>query len=114
VSVRDVIESGDLTAFRKLLDPHVVWIGVYPGQLCRDRDEMLSMLDEPPTSGRSVAPEVLAEREGMFAVAVHPEPPPEWVPDLHQVIVTRDDRVVELRDYGSRGEALAALEAAGW
>jgi hypothetical protein len=111
VSVRDVIESGDLEAFRELLDPGVVWIGVYPGQLCRHRDDVFSMLDIPPTSDRSVAPEVLAERDGMFAVAVHPKPPPEWVPDLHQVIVTRDDRIVEMRDYGSRQEALAALEA---
>ena len=111
MSVRQVIESGDLTAFRELLDPRVVWIGVYPGQFCRDRNEMLSMLDAPPTSGRSVSPTVLAERDGMFAVAVHADPPPAWVPDLHQVIVTRGDRVVELRDYGSRDEALAALEA---
>jgi hypothetical protein len=112
VNVREVIESGDLEAFRELLDPNVVWIGVYPGQLCRHRQDVLSMLDAPPTSGRSVTPEILAERGGMFAVAVHPDPRPEWVPDLHQVIVTRADRVVEMRDYGSREEALAALEQA--
>ena len=110
MSVREVIKSGDLTAFRQILDPGVVWVGVYPGQLCRNRDDVLTMLDEPPTSARSVAPELLAERDGMFAVAVHPDPPPEWVPDLHQVIVTRDDLIIELRDYGSREDALAALE----
>jgi len=110
VSIRAVIESGDLRALRELLHPNVVWIGVYPGQLCRDRNDVLTMLDEPPTSGRSVTPQVLAEREGMLAVAVHADPPPEWAPDLQQVIVTRDDRIVEMRDYGSREEALAALE----
>ena len=109
--MRDVIESGDLQAFRAALDPRVVWVGVYPGQLCRDREDVHSMLDVPPASGRSVAPEILAERDGVFAVAVHPEPPPEWVPDLHQVLVTRAGRIVEIRDYGSRDEALAALEA---
>ena len=112
MTVRQVLESGDLAAFRELLEPDVVWIGVYPGQLCRNRTDVFSMLDAPPTSGRSVAPEVLAERDGMFAVAVHADPPPEWVPDLHQVIVTREERIVEMRDYGSREEALAALEAA--
>lgn len=110
MSVREVIASGDLSAFRDVLDPGVVWIGVYPGQLCRNRDDVLSMLDELPTSARTVAPELLAERDGMFAVAVHPDPQPEWVPDLHQVIVTNGDRIVELRDYGSREDALAALE----
>ena len=111
VTVREVIESGDLAAFRQLLDPDVVWIGVYPGQLCRNRGEVLSMLDAPPASDRTVSPELIGERDGMFAVAVHAEPPPEWVPDLHQVIVARDERIVELRDYGSRADALAALEA---
>ncbi len=111
MTVREVLESGDLKAFRELLEPDVVWIGVYPRQLCRNRKDVFSMLDAPPTSGRSVAPEVLAERDGIFAVAVHPDPPPEWVRDLHQVIVTREERIVEMRDYGSREEALAALEA---
>ena len=111
MTVRQVLESGDLEAFREILAPDVVWIGVYPGQLCRNRNDVVSMLAWPPTSGRSVAPEVLAERDGMFAVAVNPDPPPEWVPNLHQVIVTREERIVEMRDYGSREEALAALEA---
>ena len=110
MSVREAIESGDLEAFRGALDPDVVWIGVYPGQLCRNREGVLSMLDAPPTSTRSVSPELVGERDGMFAVAVHPDPPPPWVPDLHQVIVTAGDRIVELRDYRSREEALAALE----
>ena len=85
MTIREVIESGDLS-------------------------DVLSMLDAPPTSSRTVSPELIGERDGMFAVAVHADPSPDWVPDLLQVIVTRDDRIVELRDYGNRADALAALE----
>jgi ketosteroid isomerase-like protein len=111
VNVREVIERGDVAAFRELLDPDVVWVGVYPGQLCRDRDDVLAMLDLPLTAQRTVAPEILAERDGMLAVAVHADPPPEWAPDLHQVIVLQEGRVVEMRDYASRAEAVAAVES---
>ena len=65
MSVRKAIESGDLNAFRWALDPDVVWIGVYPRQLCRNREDVLSMLDTPPTSTRSVSPELVGERDGM-------------------------------------------------
>ena len=60
-------------------------------------------LNAQPTSIRSISPEL--------AVAVHPDPAPAWIPDLHQVIVTKRERIVELRDYRSREEALSALEA---
>jgi hypothetical protein len=40
----------------------------------------------------------------------HVEPPTDLYPNLHQVIVVEDDRIVELRDYPSRETALAALE----
>ena len=110
VSLREAIERGNRAAFRELLDPRVVWIGVFPVQLCRGRAEVLSMLDRPENSERKLAPEVLAERDGRLAVAMHPEPAPEWAPDLHLVFLEDEDRVVEMRDYASREAALAAME----
>ena len=111
VSLREVIEREDRSAFRELLDPRVVRVGVFPTQLCRDRRDVLAMLDQPPNEGRRLASEILAERDGKLAVAMHPDPPPEWAPDLHIVIVEREGRVVEMRDYASASEAVAAVEA---
>jgi hypothetical protein len=42
MSVRDALARGDFEQAAESLDPEVVWIGVAPGQLCRNRDEVLS------------------------------------------------------------------------
>jgi ketosteroid isomerase-like protein len=116
--IRDVILRGDRAAFGELLDPAVVWVGVYPGQLCRSREDVLAMFDEPRTvaksgeprnAARKVAPEIVEERGNVVVVDPHPDPPPEWAPDICQVIVVREGKVVEMRDYPDRA---AALEAA--
>jgi len=111
--VRDAIERGDCAAFGALLDPSVVWVGVQPEQLCRNRDDVLAMLVYGDNASRRFAPETLLEREGVYVVDPHPDPPPEWVPDLCQVILVRAGRIGEMRDYAGREAALAAAEAVG-
>jgi hypothetical protein len=110
MTVRDAILAADMEAFKAALDPRVVWVGVRPGMLCRSRDEVVATLDSPDNDGRTFAPEILAERDGMLVVDAHPLPPPELLPTVHQVIVVHDGRIVEMRDYGDRASALAALE----
>jgi hypothetical protein len=44
VSVREAIEGADLSAFGDALAPGVVRIGLYPGELCRSRADVLDML----------------------------------------------------------------------
>ena len=109
--VREAIERGDRAAFGALLDPRVVWVGVHPGQLCRNRKDVLAMLVDGDNASRRVAPEIILEREGVYVVDPHPDPPPEWVPDLCQVILVHNGRIVEMRDYAGREAALAAAEA---
>ena len=109
-SVREAILRDDRAAFRELLDPAVVWVGVYPGQLCRSREDVLSIFDNPDNVARNLAPEILAERDDVIVVDPHPDPPPKWAPNLCQVIVVHEGRVVEMRDYPNREAALAALE----
>ena len=110
MSVRDAILRADMDAFKSALDPGVVWIGVRPGMLCRSRDEVVAMLDQPDNDGRTFAPEIVAERDELLVVDPHPSPPPELLPTVHQILVVRDERVVEMRDYADRESALAALE----
>jgi len=109
MTVREALARGDFEQVAEALHPEVVWIGVSPGQLCRNRDEVLTTFREALAAGARVRPEILDEVEGMLVVDPHVEPPPELNPQLHQVFVVRDDRIVELRDYPDRASALEAV-----
>jgi hypothetical protein len=43
VTVKDAIERKSLDDFAELLAPDVVWVGLWPGELCRNRDDVLEM-----------------------------------------------------------------------
>ena len=108
--VRDAILAGDVEAFKAALAPDVVWVGVLPGMLCRNREDVASMLDRADLRNRTFSPEIVADREGKIVVNPHLSPPPDLYPDVHQVLVVEDERIVEMRDYPDRRAALAALE----
>ena len=42
MSAVDHLESADFEEFVASLAPDVVWVGVWPGQLCRNRDEVIA------------------------------------------------------------------------
>ena len=92
------------------LAPDVVWVGVFPGQLCRSAEQVEARLEQVRNSGRSYSPEVLAERDGVVLYDPHVDPPAE-VPELHQIAIVHDNLVQEIRDYPTRTAAQAAYEA---
>ena len=104
------LESADFEEFAASLAPDVVWVGLRPGQLCRNRDQVVATFRRGLESGKSGSPEVVGETEGRIVVDPHVEPPNEEAPELHFVFVVEDGRIVEMRDYPSRA---AALEAVG-
>ena len=110
MSALDHLESADFQEFATALAPDVVWVGLRPGQLCRNREQVLSTFRQALETGRSGSPEVVAETEGRIVVDPHVEPPAPEAPELHFVFVVEDERIVEMRDYPNRR---AALEAAG-
>ena len=110
MSARDHLESADFQEFTASLAPDVVWVGLEPGQLCRNREEVVETFRQALDSGKSGTPEVVAEAEGRLVVDPHVEPPYEHAPELHHVFVVEEGRIVEMRDYPSRR---TALEAAG-
>jgi ketosteroid isomerase-like protein len=110
VSALDHLESADFQQFAAALAPDVAWVGLRPGQLCRNRDEVLATFRRELEAGRSGSPEVVREAEGRIVVDPHVDPPYEEAPELHHVFVVADERIVEMRDYPSRA---AALEAVG-
>jgi SnoaL-like domain len=107
VNVREAIEQGDLTVFEEVLAPDVVWIGLWPGQLCRNRGEVLEMLKQAQANGLEARPEIVRDEGDRFVVDPHLP-----IDGRHQVFVLRDDGVVsEVRAYPDREAALAAMEA---
>ena len=110
VSALDHLESAEFEEFAAALAPDVIWVGLRPGQLCRNRDEVVARFRGALEAGRSGSPEVVGETEGRIVVDPHVEPPPEEAPELHFVFVVEDERIIEMRDYPNRR---AALEAVG-
>ena len=107
MSLREAIESADLDALAEALAPDVVWSGRYPGELCRNRDEVLVMLREAQGRGIDPAPEIVLERDDVLVVDPH-------LDGRHQVLVLRDGLVSEVRAYMSRDAAVAAVEGRPW
>jgi hypothetical protein len=95
------------------LAPDVVWVGVFPGQLCRGVEQVEARLEQVRSSGRSYSPEVLAERDGVVLYDPHVDPPAQ-IAELHQIAIVHDNLVQEIRDYPNRAAAEAAFEAVQW
>jgi hypothetical protein len=92
------------------LAPDVVWVGVLPGMLCRNADQVRTRLEQVRNSGRSYSPEILAERDGAVLFDPHVDPPAE-IAELHQIAIVHDNQVQEIRDYPNRAAAERAWEA---
>jgi hypothetical protein len=109
VSVREAIESSDLEAFAVALAEDVVWVGLWPGELCRNRGQVVAILERARAAGRQMAPEVVLEREDLFVVDPH-------LPDSerHQIFVLDEGLVSEIRAYPDRAGALAAVNGRPW
>jgi ketosteroid isomerase-like protein len=105
VSVREAIEQGDLTAFQEVLAPDIVWVGLWPGQLCRNRAEVVEMLGHAQANGVQPRPEIVRDEGDRFVVDPHLP-----IDGRHQVFVLREGVVAEVRAYPDRAAALAAME----
>ena len=104
MTVREAIEHGDLTEFEHVLAPDIVWIGLWPGQVCRNRDDVLEMLRNAQANGLEARPEIVRDEGDRFVVDPHLP-----IDGRHQVFVLDDGVVSEVRAYPDREAALAAL-----
>ena len=109
VSAREAIEGADLDSFGELLAEDVVWIGLFPGELCRNRTEVLTLLGRARDNGRRIAPEVVLERDDLLVVDPHLEDS-----GRHQVFVFDEGLIKEIRAYPGRAAAVAAVEERPW
>jgi hypothetical protein len=107
MSVREAIERRSLDDFAEALTPDVVWIGLWPGELCRNRDDVLEMFARMPEREIRVQPSIVADKDDVLVVDPH-------LDGRHHVLVLADDLVSEVRVYPDRRSALAAVEERPW
>jgi hypothetical protein len=103
MSVREAIERRSLGDFADLLAPDVVWVGLWPGELCRNRTDVLEMFGRLGERTLQVRPTIVAEREEVIVV----DP---GLDGRHHVLVLAEELVSEVRVYPDRVSALAAVE----
>jgi SnoaL-like domain len=103
VSVREAIESRSLDDFADALTEDIVWIGLWPGQLCRNRDDVLEMFAQMREREVELRPQVVLDSDD--AIVVDP-----GLDGRHHVLVLRDGAVSEVRVYPDRRSAVAAVE----
>ena len=112
MTVREAIEAGDLDTFAEVLAPDVVWVGLLPRQLCRNRAEVVEMLGQASRLGVRASPEIVLTGDDMLVVDPHLEPTPAGEPERHHLLVLREDGLVsEVRVYPNRSAAVAAARA---
>jgi ketosteroid isomerase-like protein len=109
----DAWRHGDFRKLQALLDPAATWHGFEPGEWdCRNRDDVVRTLRERLEQGfgRARMEVVDAGRGKVIAVSWPREiGGDEWPEETATVISFRDGRIVSMRDYRSREEALAAV-----
>jgi hypothetical protein len=107
VSVREAIESRSLDGFAEVLTEDVVWVGLWPGELCRNRDDVLEMFARWREREFPVRPQVVLEKDD--AIVVDPS-----LDGRHYAVVIDDGAVSEVRVYPDRSAAVAAIEERPW
>jgi hypothetical protein len=107
MSVKEAIERRSLDDFAEALTPDVVWVGLWPGELCRNRDDVLEMFARMREHEIRVRPSIVAEKDDVLVV----DP---GLDGRHHVLVLADDLVSEVRVYPDRRSALAAVEERPW
>jgi limonene-1,2-epoxide hydrolase len=112
----DAMRRGDLDAVRLWLDPQVTWRGVRNAAICRNRDEVLEMLQGSLEGGLGAEAVELIAAHG--AAVLGSKVPGlaevggvELRGQLYNVFRVRCGRIVAVEDYAYRAEALAAAGA---
>jgi hypothetical protein len=103
VNLRDAIEGMSLDDIAGVLTPNVVWVGLYPGEICRNRDEVLAMFERLRYREHQLRPTVVAKKDDFLIV----DP---GIDERHHVLVLEDDLISEVRVYPDRRAAMAAVE----
>ena len=113
----DAWRRGDLAAVEGMLDPAATWSATEPGPWdCRDRNDIVHILRERFDQGFARADLELIDARADSAVMVsYPSRigGDEWPDEIATVFRFKGEKIVAMRDYRTREEALAAAEQEG-
>jgi SnoaL-like domain len=113
-----LFQRGSIDALESLLDEKVVWQGMFPGEVCKDRRQVLGML----VHSRSRAPRItrIEAEENGDQVAISVDGPDFQADDRlpaggprSLVFTFRDGRVIRMQSLKSRDEAFRLVGRPG-
>jgi ketosteroid isomerase-like protein len=117
----EALRRGDVDAIFELLSPDVDWQGFEPGEGdCHNRAEAMSVIKERLEQGAiGELEEIIDVGDDRIVVVTSGNPDfeeryaelglPEGHDEISSVITIREGKVVRMRDYMTRAEALAAV-----
>jgi ketosteroid isomerase-like protein len=110
--LRAAFKCDDFDEMIAVLDPEVVWLGIQqPGMdeppMCRDLKEVRSVFQWHREQGHRALPAIVADDDDHIVVEMNLQQESD-IPELHQVLTVREDRVVGIQDFPDRRSALAA------
>ena len=106
-------QDGDLSALEELLDPDVELLWWEPGDWdCHSREDVLRVLAQRRSEVANRAEvELIDAGENVLVSVSHTADRPDWPDEPATVIRFRDGKAIEMRQFKSREEALAAASS---
>jgi ketosteroid isomerase-like protein len=110
--LRAAFARDDFDEMMAVLDPEVVWLGIQqPGAdeppMCLNRDEVRSVFQWHREQGNRALPAIVVDDDDHIVVEMNLQQESD-VPELHQLLTIREDRVVGIQDFADRRSAIAA------
>ena len=106
-------QRGDFETLESMLDPNVEWRWFEPGEWdCHDRADVMRTLRHRHSEGFAQGSlEFVDPGKDSIVVVTHPSEigGPEWPDETATIIRFRGDRVISMRDYRTKAEALEAV-----
>lgn len=106
------VERGDLSVFEEMFDRHVEWRAWNDEGNCHNRDEAMETIRAAIDAGvRLEMPEFIGTGDKFVLIPRLEELPPFFPPSaegLFQVVEMKDEKIIRMRDFTRRDQALAA------
>ena len=110
--LRTAFAREDFEEMIAVLDEDVVWLGIQPAgeedpPMCTNRAEVRQTFEWHIDQGNRALPKIVAEGADFIVVEMNLQQPSD-VPELHQLLTVRDDRIVGIQDFPDCRSALIA------
>jgi ketosteroid isomerase-like protein len=109
--IKAALQSADLSTFRDLLDPSVRWGAPGdPAPACQNREQVLAWYQRSRDGGVRASVDEVVLGEGKLLIGLtlaNARPGRDGGAERWQVLTLRNGRVVDIRGFDDRSEAMA-------